>query len=60
LNNPVLSCLAYPPVIGTLLSCTGNTSEPRKPKATFFIGVDAGGSFRSSSHYENALSFLAH
>lgn len=47
-------------LLGTLLSCTGDTTQPRKPKSTFFIGVDASGSFRSSGHYENALSFLAH
>src|SRR5512134_713137 len=47
-------------LLGTLVSCTGEPVESRKPKSTLFIGVDASGSFRTSGHYENALSFLAH
>lgn len=56
----IACALAAAILLGTLLSCTGETTEPRKPKSTLFIGVDASGSFRSSGHYENALSFLAH
>jgi len=52
--------LAVACTVGTLPGCTEEPTEPRKPKQTLFIGVDASGSFRSSGHYENALAFLAH
>jgi len=32
----------------------------KKPRMTFFIGVDASGSFYNSEDYEDSLSFLAH
>ena len=56
----IVRALAATVLLGTLISCTGEPAEMRKPKSTLFIGVDASGSFRSSGHYENALSFLAH
>jgi hypothetical protein len=43
-----------------LAGCTVQASEPRKPHATLFIGVDASGSFKHSGYYDNALTFLAH
>ncbi len=46
--------------IGAMTGCTGEPAEPRKPKTTLFVGVDASGSFKNSGYYENALSFLAH
>lgn len=56
----IACALAAAVLFGMLLSCTGEPAEPRKPKSTMFIGVDASGSFRSSGYYEHALSFLAH
>lgn len=56
----IIGALVATMFLGTLTSCTGEPDELRKPKSTLFIGVDASGSFRSSGHYENALSFLAH
>jgi hypothetical protein len=56
----VASALTGALLLATLAHCTGEPTEPRKPKTTLFIGVDASGSFRNSGHYENALSFLAH
>ncbi len=56
----IAGALAGAVLLGTLVNCVGEPTEPRKPKSTLFIGVDASGSFRNSGHYENALSFLAH
>lgn len=56
----IAGALAGAVLLGTLVNCAGEPTEPRKPKSTLFIGVDASGSFRNSGHYENALSFLAH
>ena len=47
-------------VAAALLGCLAQSDEPRKPKSTLFIGVDASGSFRHSGHYDNAMLFLAH
>jgi hypothetical protein len=57
----IIACaLAAAILVGSFAGCAGDTAEPRKPKTTLFIGVDASGSFRGSGHYDNALSFLAH
>ena len=56
----IAGALAGAVLLGTLVNCAGEPTEPRKPKSTLFIGVDASGSFRNSGHHENALSFLAH
>jgi hypothetical protein len=46
--------------MGLLPGCVESPSGPNAPVSTLFIGIDAGGSFRTSGHYENALSFLSH
>ena len=41
-------------LLGTLVSCTGEPVESRKPKSTLFIGVDASGSFRHRAPFDTS------
>lgn len=44
---------------GGLSSCFFQ-NEQTKPRMSFFVGVDASGSFKNSGNYENSLSFLSY
>ena len=56
----VLAWLAAVVILSvTVVACNLQTSKG-KPRMTLFVGVDASGSFHSSGHYDNALSFLAY
>ncbi|MFQ5780967.1 MAG: hypothetical protein ACE5HN_09330 [Nitrospiria bacterium] len=44
----------------SVAGCNLQPSSGKRPRQTFFVGVDISGSFEDSGHYDDALTFLSY